>query len=501
MTNFNSPDELVRLPSDPFRPIVTLTPIAGFPESVVSESLTNSGTVRLSIADRLQSFILTDNDKKIDVCDITFIDEEGLFTDPEHLMHGAVIDISWGYPGHMSQARRLVVRRIKLGMVQGRKFARRRRGFLVTFQALALGVVKNNKHSSAPIQNDLYENMPLLNIVRDIAQKNGYHEEAEGDDRAEILIPHELNDVRASITRVAAETYRSFLVRIAHKYGLICNFDSKTGLYFGPRKVDAPSSFVVDMEGTTLLGFDLDGDLVLGAPAGLTVVGVRPSDRKIIRVTVPVKAQDVKKGRVPPIAHTNEETTNTSGTTAHQPVESVTTTETLAVVGSAGVSTTQALRLKHVVYEDFRPAAYDNVNAVAQRNYYERIKKTWKLNIKIVGTVEAKTRRTILLQNFGTAILDGLWYVKECKHTIDTNGGYITELKCRRGAGAVVSTHAPIQLGYSQVPTKGKKGEAVIQETQFIISDIASVTKQKKTKKTARDLNGQYFSRRYDKDK
>lgn len=500
MADFNNSDEVARLPVDPFRPIVTLTPIAGFPEKVVTESLTGSGAVHLSIGDRLQSFVLTDNDKKIDVCDITFIDEEGLFTDPEHLMHGAVLDIAWGYPGHLSQSRRLVVRRIKLGMVQGRKFARRRRGFLVTFQALALGVVKNQKHASAPIQNDLYENMPLLNIVRDIAQKNGYHEEADGEDRAEILIPHELNDVRSSITRVAAETYRSFLVRIAHKYGLICNFDSKTGLYFGPRKVDAPSSFVVDMEGDHLIGFDLDGDLVLGAPAGLTVVGVRPSDRKIIKVVVPVKAQDAKHGRVPPIARTTSEAAGESGVQQQQqPVESTVTTETLAVAGSNGVTSSQALRMHHVVYEDFRPAAYDNVNAIAQRNYFERIKKTWKLNIRLVGTVEAKTRRTILLQNFGTAILDGLWYVKECKHTVDS-GGYITELKCRRGVGAVVSAHKPIQLGYSAVPTKGKKGEIVLQETQFIISDVATVTKQKH-KKTARDLNGQYFSHRYDRDK
>lgn len=55
------------------------------------------------------------------------------------------------------------------------------------------------------------------------------------------------------------------------------------------------------------------------------------------------------------------------------------------------------------------------------------------------------------MQNFQTPLLDGVWYVKEVTHNID-QGGYITELTCRRetsrnavAANAKVLTAQPLQ--------------------------------------------------------
>jgi hypothetical protein len=481
-----------RLPDDPFRPIVTLTPIDGFPATVQLPAEDGTGTVDLNLTDRLEKFSLTDTDKKIGKCEITFIDEEGLFTDPNKLLHGAVIDVAFGYPGHMSQKRRLIVRRIKLGLMQGRKFARRRRGYLVTFTALAPGIITHNK---APDTNDVYEGQRLSAVVTIVASKLGYSTAGKGKYKAEISVPDEYDVVRESITRAAPETYEQFLMRLSEEYGLIYTKDGQKGLYFGPRKTDAPASFIVDQDGNNLMGFELDGDLIFGIPAGVRIVGMHPADQKIHETVLNRQTKPSKSGNVQPMAHTSEEaTTSTAPDAASGQVEAV---DSLAIVGTSAVSASSALNKTHTVMEDYRVSTSDKLAAKTARYYNERIKKQWKLHLRLVGTVDVIAGSTIILVNFQTALLDGLWYVKEVKQTID-QGGFTTELTCRRETSRNVVA-SPAVIHDTQLLTADKKDKTVSDVDSLALFGSNVITSKTKTSKTGSKRNnhstdGEFFT-------
>lgn len=483
-------DAVRSLPDDPFRPIVTLTPIEGFPTTITVPTDTDQGDVTLNLVDRLQHFQMTDNDRKLDKCEITFIDEEGLFTDPNKLLHGAVIDVAWGYPGDMSQKRRLIIRKIRLGMMQGRKFARRRRGFLVTFTALAPGIIT---HSAAPTAADVFEGRPLSSVILEVTERMGYSTEATGKLKANILIPGDYDVIRDSITRAAAETYEQFLMRLAEEYGLLYKKDGQKGVYFGPRQTEGAAQLIIDQDGNNLLGFDLEGDLIFGIPAGLTVVGIRPSDQKILKASASAATKPTKKGNTQPMAHTQADATaSTAPDIASGQVEEV---DSSVVVGTNAISATSALSKTHTVNEDFRPVTADKVTAKLARFYNERIKKTWRLRIKIVGNVHITAGSTILMVNFQTALLEGLWYVKEVHHVID-QGGYITDMVCRRETSRnATATNAEI---VNTEPLQGeKKGAAPVPvNSQVIIgTGVGKPIKTKtKTGRNAHSTDGEFFT-------
>lgn len=479
-------------PADPFRPIVTLKPISGFPTEISIPAEDGSGDITLGLESRLQSFVLTQNDRKLDLCDVTFLDEEGLFTDPTQLLHGAVVDIAWGYPGLMSESRRLIIRRIKLGLMQGRKYARRRRGYLVTFHALAPGIIE---HAQAPTSNDLFEGRPLSSVVREIAQKIGFHEENRGKLKAIINVPPESDYIRNSIARMAPETYPQFLTRLAREQGLLSRINHD-GFYFGPRDTEQKASLIVDQDGDTLLGFELDGDLVFGVPAGITVVGYRPGDQKIVKATLSTKPD--KKGTVPAIAHTSEEADAAGKPATTSVVEPAAGAKTSQVIeGTSGVSKAQAISKSRTVMVDFRSSTDDKVDAKLAKYYNQRIKKRWRLRLRIVGNVQARAEQTIVLVNFGTALLDGLWYVKEAKHTID-QGGYITELLCRRETSHsnAAGDAKIVQEDLTTKETgKGKKGQTDTKTSKVIVGRIDNFGEKPKkgSHKSNHDTSGGEF--------
>jgi phage protein D len=486
-----SENTVTNMAADTLRPIVTITAVSGFPQNVTVETEEDSEKVTLAITDRLQKFELVDNDRKIDACEVTFLDEEGFFTDPNQLKYGAVVDVAWGYPGLMSQPRRLWIRRIKLGMLQGRKFARRRRGYLVTFHALAPGVID---HGEVPTTDDVFESKPFSSIVRIISQKLGYHTESRNK-KAIIKIPVDTDTVRENITRAATETYDQFLSRIANEYGFIYKRgDDK--LYFGERDLEDKASFVVDAEDSNLLGFDLDGDLIFGVPAGLTVVGFRPKDQKIVQVDISNDQLQHKKGALPPIAHTSAEAASSAAPESNdgqveEPRDKGTTESTFRLETN-GTSKLQAISKSHTVLRDYRPATDSKIIAVRSKHYNQRIKKTWRLRLRLVGTVDIVSGELIVLINFSTALLEGVWYVKEARHTIDQNG-YITELVCRRQTSKSNGKAGVDKIVKADATVAGKKGETEVKETEFILTGKPIPTKNTGGRKKTHDTDGDFF--------
>lgn len=422
---------------DPFAPIVIINPIAGFPKEFTS---TTSGgkAITLATRERLQSFVMTDSDKKLDSAEMTFIDEEGAFADATQLIVGAVIDVSWGYKGKMSEPRRLIARRLKIGILQGRQYARRRRGFVVTIEGLAPTIVLNGK---APASNDIFEGKQLQTIVRTIGERMGFHESFRGDKWLNIHIHKEDNAYENSITRPRAMTNPQFLQMLAERHKLVFQVNKK-GLFFGTPDLEAVPATVIDLNGDSLLGIELDGDLILGVPAGIKFVGYSPGDQKFIHFDKRESEKDKKKGGKGPavgsLATTEEdaqpETSSTENETPLvEPVQS-----TLKGAGAVTLKThspgkRSIVNISNSVLEDYQHTTTTRLVGDIARGRKHRKKKAWKLTMQVVGNPKILAGTTILLQNFGTALLDGTWLVNEARHRIEN--AYITELTCGREAG------------------------------------------------------------------
>src|SRR3990172_7820412 len=91
-----------------FEPQLELTVISGFSTSLFP-----------SLRDRVIECRLEDDKKKADRAVITFNNEDGALINISELAFGAVIDLSFGYPGAMSIPRRLSVRKIKGAVFSG----------------------------------------------------------------------------------------------------------------------------------------------------------------------------------------------------------------------------------------------------------------------------------------------------------------------------------------------------------------------------------------------
>ena len=428
-------ESLRQSPADPFSPRVVLQPLVGFPREFQAEDGARN-VYTLSARDRLQSFEFTDNDKKRDIARLTFIDDEGVFVDPSQLAIGAAIDVAWGFPGKMSLPKRLIVKKLKLGMVQGRKWGKRRRGFLVTVEAVDQAF---EHHTKAPTDDELFEDLPLSTVVRLVAERMGFHESLRGDKSLKIDVPPELDDRPKAYTRPSTATYPQFLRFLARHYDAVYRQNS-SGLYFGFQDPTAAADYFVDMEGETLLGFELDGDMLLGAPGSLTVEAFNPSTQQIVRITK--TARDTKKGRGKgsEISITEDDARSSQQGTESGDVEDSDADGANRLRGG-GLFKTRATRaqqssvLQNRVKEDFQPTTLAKANARATASFLERLKRTWKLRIRVVGDPQLAAFKTIDLRNFDTPLLDGVWYIREARHTVDPNSGYVTELQCNRQFG------------------------------------------------------------------
>jgi len=497
---------------DRFLPVVRITPVSGFPDSINVQSDVFAKEFEVRSIDRLQSFVLTDNDKKLDICELSFIDDEGQFVDPNRLAHGAVIDASWGYPGKMSQKRRLIVRRLKIGLVQGRKWAKRRRGYIVTIEALAPGILYTTR---PPTGNDLFEGKPLSEIVLQTAKRMGFSEAAKGAKRARVEIPKELDVVHKSIIRTAEMSYGQFLKKLADHHGLIYAV-GRDGLLFAARDDTATPNVVIDLDDSSILGFDFDADLTLGIPAGIEVAGYDPSTQKDARSR---KFETSKNKGGAPGNLANSEEQATAGSAPQDQTEVEPTPNDVATANAKGRKTVEGtalygkkplgkqgqINLTNTVLEDFRPAAFDKVESTANRLFRERKKRKWSLRLRLVGDPRLLARQTVLLKNFETPILDDTWLITEAKHTIDSNG-YVTELQLKReGSITKAFTGGPIIEVRSRKFATTKEQEAlvlpgtkVVEAAALLKAGGATHKRGRKTKgRKSHDTSGNYADNRY----
>jgi hypothetical protein len=124
----------------------------------------------------------------------------------------------------------------------------------------------------------------------------------------------------------------------------------------------------------------------------------------------------------------------------------------------------QAIRKKNTVIRDFRPMIASKQDIVRIKKFKQRIEKLWKLKIRTVGDPTLVAGNTVLLVNFDTPLLNGVWYITEAAHTFDKD--YQTELSMRRRRPKTKLLGVGVQAIFRKTPRTKEEEELTFSSSQ-----------------------------------
>lgn len=348
---------------------------------------------RLDLSDRVLSLSYEDEEAKADKLSLTLNNFDlSLFDNPAFMRKGAVLEVTWGYYGRMSPARRCVVSALK--------------GFTVLkVEALSKELLMHRRTKTR-----VFENMTRSDVARIIAKEQGY-----AGDR---VIIQDTSAVVAAITQ--ASTTDLHLIRdMAHREGFefFIDFD---GFHFHERKIGQKPirEFVwyLDKGRGEVISVDITSDIYKGKMGGVTVKGIDP----LTKGKIEEKADNATtKGRealaAKPEVITGVNTRDGTLTTVEQAVGSEVVLNTSEATPAAAKNTAVG------IYKKSQMAAVE-------------------LTLECVGDPDLVAKSVVKVSGIGS-IFSGNYYVKSVSHKIGP--GYTMTMKLRRdgkNAGAVTTT-------------------------------------------------------------
>ena len=344
----------------------------------------------LDLAGRIIGFTFEDAEKKADKVSLQLDNFDLALFDREDLLGGAVLEVSWGYPGNMSVPRRVVVKKLK--------------GFsTLTVEGQALSALMNREAKTRS-----WENVTRSEVARQIAEEHGYEGQfIDIDDTEETL----------DVVNQTAETDARFMRRLAAREELEFYVDDG-GFHFHERRQNAAPTHVftwyADPGRGDVISINVESDLV----------------RRAGRVSV--------RGR-DPLQRTTVEASTTSAS-----ADRSTISEVIEVVdpetGATSLETRNATA-------SVQPTSVTNA-ARAQRESQARFRRaereTMKLSLQVVGDPTLHAKSIVEVRGI-SGLLSGKYYVNDVKHVISSSG-YVCELKLTRdGTGRRARTVAQSQ--------------------------------------------------------
>lgn len=335
-----------------------------------------AGAERVDLSERVLSFTFEDSEKKADKLVLT-VDNWDLsnFDDPVW-KKGNLLEVSWGYPGDMAPAREVVIQKV------------------TGFQVLNV-----EGHAKSVLMNKLarcrtFENKKRSDVVREIAQENGYGGSLQDIEDTGAVLP---------VITQARMTDAQFLRRLADREGFefYVDFD---GLHFHQRRLGQRPVRVLRWytapEVGEVISLNIEND-VTAKPGAVRVRGRDPLTRRDI----------------------DERGSN-----------STTSRDSLAPVIEIVDPETGSTRLeRRNVSEEVRSSAEPSA-VTARREADARFRRaqhtTVELSATVLGDPSLLAKTVVEFQGISQR-LSGKYYVKEAKHKIDSSG-FTVELKCIR---------------------------------------------------------------------
>ena len=192
------------------------------------------GKQPLDLSSRVESFMYLDRSTKADRLEITIDNHDLKYFDDPVFRKGVILEVSWGYPGAMAQARRCKITGVKCNSDKS--------GVKLTVEALELSMLLHQVKKCR-----VWKNMSL----QDIADKISYEYQTiavfESVARDQLKEPEELAAASIQCIHVqqAAQTDAELLHKLARKHGLIFSVAQNGKITFeDPHLKKAPSRTV-----------------------------------------------------------------------------------------------------------------------------------------------------------------------------------------------------------------------------------------------------------------
>ena len=344
---------------------------------------------RIDVSEIVTSFRFIDDEKKADALKLSVDNYDLSQFSAEHWKKGSILEVQWGYPGRLAQARQCVINKTS--------------GWNpLQIEANAKSILMDRE-----LRNRTFENMTRSQIVAKIAKENGY----EGDSQH----IEETKTVYEVVTQ-ARLSDAQFLRSIANKEGFefFVDFD---GLHWHSRNLgQKPLRKLVyfsDPGRGEVLGISVDGD-IMKRPTSVTMRGRDPIER-----------QDIEA---------RSDNASTSGRASLGEVMEQVDARTGQSLGTTVINT---------AHDETLPTT-ETSEAGAQQQADGRFKRAQsgaiKLNIKIEGDPLIVAKSVVELEGAGDK-MSGNYYVSVVEHDLGAGKPFTMTLKTRRdstsrGAGS-----------------------------------------------------------------
>ncbi|MCP3104527.1 late control protein D [Myxococcus sp. K15C18031901] len=385
----------------------------------------------LSLEGRVLSLTFEDSSTTADKLSLQLDNFDLALFDRAELVGGAVLEVSWGYPGLMAPPRRVVVKKLK--------------GFQVlTVEGQALSALM---HREAKTRT--WQGKTRGQVVREVAAEYGY----EGDS-----VHVEDTGEPLDTIHQAGETDARLLRRLAAREEYEFHVDDR-GLTFARRnQASAPTHVLwwyADSGRGDILSVNVESEL--GRRVGKAQVRGRDA-----------------------LSKKNIEAQASSGT-----VERTTLADFLEVVDR--ITGTTALQLRNAT-TSVQPTSA-STPAQAQRESEARFRRaeagTVKLALQVVGNPSLRAKSVVEVRGI-SRLLSGKYYVTEAKHVLSSSG-YTTDLKLSRDGTGRRQQASPEKEGQPQ----GGQPNVCMPATGGVLTELEVVDKRSGTTHVEYRSNGQ----------
>lgn len=401
----------------------------------------------VDLSDKIISFTYTDSEKKTDKLSLSVDNFDGSAWDTGIFEKGNIIKLRWGYPGFLCPERQVVIKKATGGQV-------------MAVEAEDRGVLM---HRTTVCED--YENMTRSDVVRIIAERNGFGSEAQHvEDTGEVI--DIINQPNISDARM--------LKRLAHKHGFQFYIDWD-GLHWHSRMFNQTPERVYrwytdggNEAPDRILTYNVENDLT-AKPARTRLKGMNPKTKKPI--SQEASEDDTKRTRLQ------------------------------TVVLNRDVKAGEWAQSKRTSSEEDKPTAEDTdskAKARADGRHKRTVEAAVKMTITVIGDPLLLAKTVIEVQGIAER-LTGKYYIKEVVHNIAS--GYQCTLKLitdgTRGTKGAVSVNEALFP-----PPKTAKGSGDPFEVSLAaistINDVNISFITSNAELQAAGLSGQALSRRLD---
>lgn len=405
---------------------------------------------RIDFDGRIISFSISDGEKKADLVQIVLDNFDLSLFDCAPLMSGALLEVTWGYPGNMAPPRRVVVQKIK-GFQQ----------LTIEAHATSMLMAKETKTRS-------WQGKKRSDVVVEIAREHGYVGDFVKVDDTKIVID--------TISQ-HGESDAAFLRRVANLEGYQFFVDD-TGFHFHERDQSTPPTHVMTWYASgdcDVLEVSVDGDLSRRT-GSVTVSGRDPLEKKTItpEANVGSTARDKLAGQPTVIKRIDAKTGATSYARAPAPPQASRDPEATAASSGGALGALAGLFGGGSAAADARTSAStqaptsagttEQAKRQADAKFKKAERESIKIALKVVGDPTLRAKQVIELRGV-SGFLSGKYYVTEAKHSV-SGSGYVTELKLTRdgrggagsGAGSVSGAGTTSDKGNLNRAQKGAPG-------------------------------------------